>query len=139
MIGWWPVIQRLMARLVSSWNFPFAESVYIQGCIVRLKMSKSKSAFLGSVCGILITIALTSAAFLIDDKYVSGALLWPITLMVYLIGPGPILGYDKHGDPMYEGTPAHLLIFLFGLFIGAVIYSIISYFILRAVSKGRAR
>jgi hypothetical protein len=101
-------------------------------------MSKSKAAFLSSIFGIFITIALTCAAFLLDNKYVFRALLWQVTLMAYLMGPGPILGYDEHGAPRYEGTPLHIVIFLLGLFIGPVIYSIIIYFVLRAVSKRRA-
>jgi hypothetical protein len=128
-----------MESLAVSWNFPFAESFFIDGCIVGPEMSKSKSALLSIVCGIFITIALTCAAFLIDNKYISGALLWQVTLIVYLTGPGTLLGYDEHGSPRYEGTPLHLLILPFGLFMGGVIYSIIIYFILRAVLNRRSR
>jgi len=100
-------------------------------------MSQSKLALVSLACGIFITVALTCAAFLIGDKRISGVLLWQVALIVHLLGPGPLLGYDVQGNPRYEGTPIHMLILPVGLFIGVAIYSTVSYFILRAAFKRR--
>ncbi len=57
----------------------------------------------------------------------SQKLLWQVNIMLWLAGPGPILGYDSNGKPLYEGTPIHMVAGLLGLFLGTVIYSIIFY------------
>jgi hypothetical protein len=59
-------------------------------------------------------------------------------LIVYLLGPGPSLEYDAQDNPMYEGTPVHLLILPGGLFVEVAIHSTISYFILCAAFKRHA-
>ena len=80
-------------------------------------------------------MALARAVFSIGDKRISGVLLWQVALIGYFLGPGPQPGYGAQGYPMYVGTPVHLLAFPGGLFVGAAIYSTISYFILRAAFK----
>ena len=59
-------------------------------------------------------------------------------MIVYLLGPGPSLGYAAQGNTMYEGTPVHLLILPVRLFVGVAIHSTISYFSLRAAFKRHA-
>src|SRR5687767_10141295 len=98
MIDWRPVVRRLTESLVAlscMSRLSGGGSFHLQRLILDLDMCKSKLALLSIVCGIFITAALTGAAFLFDNEYVSGALLWQITLIVYLIGRGPILGYDE--------------------------------------------
>lgn len=82
---------------------------------------------------------LTVAAFSIENKKVSGALMWQAAIPVYLVGPGPLLGYDEQGNPKYEGTPVHVLAGLAGLLLGVPIYSAISYFVLRAGTRSRSK
>jgi hypothetical protein len=99
-------------------------------------MRKSTSILASFVSGISITTALTCAAFLTGNRALSGALLWPVTLIVYLMGPGPLLGYNAEGQPTYEGTPLHLIALPVGLFLEAVIYSVIVYCALRYTPSG---
>jgi hypothetical protein len=77
MIDWWPGIRRLtesLAALSCPWlavggTFHPRKVSLSREYIVGLEMSKSKSAPLSIVCGAFITIALTCAAFLIDNQY----------------------------------------------------------------------
>jgi hypothetical protein len=75
---------------------------------------------------------LTWVALSINNRPLSGVLLWQVVLIAYLLGPGPLLGHDEQGNPMYEGTPVHMLILPVGLFLAVVFYSIVSYLLLRA-------
>ena len=56
--------------------------------------------------------------------------------MLWFVGPGPILGYDSNGKPLYEGTPVHMVAGFAGLFLGVVAYSIFFY-ILRKRAMAR--
>jgi len=67
----------------------------------------------------------------------SRAILWNATLLIYLVGPGPLLGYDAQGNPLYEGTPVHAVAGYFGLALGVPVYSGVSYLILRFVEPRR--
>jgi len=87
--------------------------------------------------GIVIAIALTAIAFSVDNKKISGALLWQDTVLVYLVGPGPVLYTDAQGKPHYEGTPIHLLILPVGFLLSIPIYSAISYLALRLFVRRR--
>ena len=75
-----------------------------------MTISRGNLFLLSVVGGIAIAIVLTAIAFWVDNKKISGALLWQDTLFVYLVGPGPSLGHDAQGNQMYEGTPIHMLI-----------------------------
>jgi hypothetical protein len=57
----------------------------------------------------------------------SQKILWQVNIMHWIVGPGPILGYDSTGNPLYEGTPVHMVAAYFGLFIGVIIYAVIVY------------
>lgn len=80
----------------------------------------------------MITAILTCVGLSIDNRPLSGVLLWQVVLIAYLLGPGPLLGHDEQGNPMYEGTPVHMLILPVGLFLCVVFYSVVSYLVLRA-------
>ena len=56
--------------------------------------------------------------------------------MLYLVGPGPILGY-KNGQPLYEGTPVHELAAYAGIILGLVIYWYLIYFIIKKWHNNR--
>jgi hypothetical protein len=86
-------------------------------------------------CGIIITTGLTYAAFSIDNANMSRILLWQVTLLTKLAGPGPLLGYDDQGNPMYEGTPVHMFAALFGILMGVPIYSTLSFIALSLLAR----
>jgi hypothetical protein len=62
--------------------------------------------------------------------YFSMNILWQAQIMLLLVGPGPILGYDSSGKPLYEGTPVHMVAAYFGLFFGFIIYTAIFYLLI---------
>jgi hypothetical protein len=95
-------------------------------------MSRANLFIFSIIGGAFITIMLTWTAFSIDNKKLSRVLLWQDTIFVYLVGPGPLLGHDSQGNPMYEGTPIHRLILPFGFLLSIPIYSVVSYLVLRA-------
>lgn len=95
-------------------------------------MSRDKLLTYSIIGGIVITIALTWMALSIDNRKVSGVLLWQDTIFVNLVGPGPPLGHDAQGNQMYEGTPIHMLILPVGFLLSIPIYSAVSYLVLRA-------
>ena len=94
-------------------------------------MSRGNLFILSVFGGIVIASALTALAFSVDNKTISGLLLWQDTLFVYLVGPGPPLGHDAHGNQMYEGTPIHMLIVPVGFLLTIPLYSVLSYFFLK--------
>src|SRR6266404_9538110 len=101
-------------------------------------MSRAKLFMFSVIGGIVIAIVLTAIAFSVDNKKVSGALLWQDTLFVYLTGPGPLLFIDEQGKPHYEGTPILLLILPVGFLLSIPIYSVPSYLFLRWLVRGRS-
>jgi len=98
-------------------------------------MSRAKLFTWSVVIGVGVTIALTWTAIEINDRTVSGILLWQDVILGYLVGPGPLLFVDKQGHPVYEGTPIHLLIVPVGFILSIPIYSVIAYLILRAFTS----
>lgn len=62
-------------------------------------------------------------------------ILWQVNVMQKLVGPGPILGYASNGEPLYEGTPVHMLAAYVGLGLGVLIYFLVIYFILIKMIK----
>lgn len=100
-------------------------------------MSRGNLFILSVFGGIVITSALTALALSVNDKTISGLLLWQDTLLFYLVGPGPSLGLDVHGHQMYEGTPIHMLIFPLGFLLANPLYSVPSYFFLKWWSRHR--
>ena len=101
-------------------------------------MSQSKPIILSFLCGVVITAVLTWIAYSIGNDKVTLVLLWYAVIPVYLVGPGPLLGYDEQGNPMHEATPVHLLAWFAGLLLGIPIYSVVSYFALRAITRSRS-
>ena len=93
--------------------------------------SFARLSILSVISGACITIALTWAAFSIDNKKLSHVLLWQDTILMYLAGPGPLLGHDSQGNPKYEGTPVHTVILPVGFLLSIPIYSALSYLVLR--------
>ena len=102
-------------------------------------MSGSKLVSLSLLCGIVITGVVTWIALSIGNEKISTVLLWNVVILVRLAGRGPLLGYDAEGNPMHEGTPVHLLAGVFGLLLGIPIYSVVSYFVLRAITCSKSR
>ena len=102
-------------------------------------MSTLKLIFVSILIGILVTAALTWAAFSIEDERMSRVLLWQLKPMMYLAGPGPLLGYDAQGNPMYEGTPVHIIFGFLGLLLGVPIYSILSFVVLWVLRRSRSK
>jgi hypothetical protein len=96
-------------------------------------MSRAKLFIFSIIGGAFITVTLTWTAFSIDNKRLSHVLLWQDTILVYLVGRGPLLGHDAQGNARYEGTPIHGLILPFGFLLSIPIYSAVSYLVLRAL------
>jgi len=101
-------------------------------------MTQAKLVIVSLFCGIVITVVLTWVAFSIENKNVSRVLLWHAAIPVYLVGPGSLLGHDAQGNPIYEGTPVHMLAGFIGLLLGVPIYSVGSYLVLRAIMRTRS-
>lgn len=59
------------------------------------------------------------------------AILWQVNLMLWLAGPGPVIGYGANGAPLHEGTPVHMVAAFLGLAIGAIVYAALIYFTLK--------
>jgi hypothetical protein len=102
-------------------------------------VSTLKLIFISILIGILTTAALTWAAFSIEDERVSRVLLWQLKPVMYLAGTGPLLGYDAQGNPMYEGTPVHLIFGFLGLLLGVPIYSVLSFAVLWVLRRARSK
>ena len=102
-------------------------------------MSTLKLIFVSTLVGIFITAALTWAAFSIEDDQVSRVLLWQLKPVMYLAGTGPLLGYDAQGNPIYEGTPVHIIFGFLGLLLGVPIYAVISFVVLWSLRRLRMK
>ena len=95
-----------------------------------------KLLLISIACGIVITVVLTATAFSLSIE-AGRVILWQVTLLSILIGPGPLIGHDAQGNPEYEGTPVHMLAFFVGILLGVPIYSLLSYVVLRRLGKRR--
>lgn len=95
-------------------------------------MTKLKKLILAFVA----SIALSCAQFWLAMTF-SKKILWQSHLMLLTVGPGPVLGYDTSGKPMYEATPVHMVAAYFGLILGVVIYAAIFYFLLKRKTSKR--
>ncbi len=102
-------------------------------------MSRSKLVVWSIVCGVIITVALIRASASIGNDRVSRVLLWQAAILVYLVGQGPLLAYDAQGEPIYEGSPVGMLAGFVGLLLGIPIYSVVSYFVPRAITGSRSK
>lgn len=98
-------------------------------------MSVFQRAALSVVCGVVITAALTLAAFSVENDNVSRALMWQASILVHLVGPGPVIGHDQQGNPLHEGTPVHMLAGVVGILLGIPIYSLLTYVALRPFAR----
>ena len=78
------------------------------------------------VTGIVITILCIVLVFLTENRVLARTLFFPATVIKSLMGPGPLLGYDQNGQPMYEGTPLDLFIVIFGVLLCVPFYSLLS-------------
>ena len=78
---------------------------------------------------LLVAVVVSAIQFWVAMRY-SMDLLWQVRFMHYLAGPGPILGY-RNGKPLYEGTPVHIMAAFVGLVLGAVLYWVIGYFVIK--------
>jgi hypothetical protein len=79
------------------------------------------------------SVVLSSIQFWVAIR-VSTAILWQVKLMQYFAGPGPLLEY-KNGQPIYEGTPVHLIAACIGLVMGVIVYWLVGYFIIKWHNK----
>lgn len=79
---------------------------------------------------IFAAILLSAVQFLAAMK-ISFNILWQVNIMQMLVGSGPLLGYDSSGQPMYEGTPVHMVVAYLGLLFGVAIYSTVFYQLLK--------
>lgn len=63
-------------------------------------------------------------------------LFWPVTVLMYLAGPGPLVGPPERN--MHEFTPVHLVAFLLGAGLTCIFYSALVFVLLRIHKKYRA-
>ena len=63
-------------------------------------------------------------------------LLWPASLLTSWI-PGHNIGTAE--DPVYEGTPLHLIVFLGGAVVTFLLYAVAAFIALKAASDVRSR
>lgn len=77
-------------------------------------------------CGVLLAVVTMLAAARLDDPFWSPVLAWPVALVGLLhnavMGPGPLLGHDQRGGPIYEGTPVLFFVFLLGILFSVLVY-----------------
>lgn len=86
----------------------------------------------------LLAAVAVPAIQLLAAVWISTDILWQVRLMQHFAGPGPVLGY-KHGQPVYEGTPVHLVAAVAGLGIGVAVYWLLGWFIIGRWRKPRRR
>jgi hypothetical protein len=101
-------------------------------------MSRARKFFVSVTAGFTIATVFHIAAFSIDNRTILRALLWPDALFLYLIGPGPVLFVDKQGNPQYEGTPILVLILPVGYILSVLIYSTVTFLVLKLFLRRRA-
>jgi hypothetical protein len=90
----------------------------------------------------------TAALFVLPDSFIAiadtphpiaddvvQAVFWPVTVCVYLSGPGHDIG--SPGKPMHEGTPVQTLAAFVGIGLSWTFYSSLVFFILRLRGKRR--
>ena len=95
--------------------------------------------FFSVVAALVITSALSSIGFSLDNQTVARILLWQYAIPAWLVAPGgPLLYVDAQGTPHYEGSPMLLLIFPVGFLLGILIYTVLSYFLIRWFVHRRA-
>ena len=95
-----------------------------------------KSIFIGWLGQILLLVPF----FIFESKPPSGIsniLGWNFLLVRWWTGPQPLLGYDKNGQPMYEGTPADIFFFAFAVLIGLIVYPLIVFLIFSVIDWRR--
>jgi len=100
-------------------------------------MSLGKTLVVSIAGGFIIATLLHVAAFSVENRTITGALLWQDTLFVYLTGPGPVLFVDEQGKPHYEGTPILALIVPVGYIVSMPIYSLLTFVFLKVFAWRR--
>lgn len=81
--------------------------------------------------GIVISSLLTLAGLSSGSRVAFWVLAWHVAFVVKLVGPGPLLGHDAQGNPIHEGTALHSLAALIGMLLGLLLYSLLSFVVLR--------
>ena len=85
---------------------------------------KSRIVLSSIVCGVVLTIVLTAVAFSRNSRVWGCTFVWQACLVQMVI--------HTPENPMREASPIDLLAFVVGIFLGAPIYSTLSYVILRS-------
>ena len=85
--------------------------------------------------GFVIATILHVIGLTVENKTITGVLLWQDTLFVYLTGPGPLLFRDAQGKAHYEGTPILALILPVGYLVSIPIYSFVTFLFLKLVAR----
>ncbi len=88
-----------------------------------------KKTFYKFLVAIVAAVSLSGLQLLAVINF-SQKILWQVNTMLWFVGPGPLLGYDSNGKPLYEGTPVHLVAGIFGLLFGVVVYAVIIYILI---------
>ncbi len=87
------------------------------------------------LCGIALTAILTTVSVSCEfsdncDSKIAATALWQVNLLSKTIPPGPVIGNDTNGQPVYEGSPVFIFILLMGVLAGIPIYTFIIYLVL---------
>lgn len=98
-------------------------------------MSIGNKIILSVIIGWIFAGIITFTALNIENETIVAILLWNVGLFVVLAGKGPLLGYDEQGNPMYEGTPVHIIFAIFGFVSSFLIYPIMVFLILTVINK----
>jgi len=86
-----------------------------------------KSKLKRGVYSLVAAIVLSALQLWVSAK-TSLKVMWQVSLMVP--DKGPVMGYDTSGNPLYEGTPVHLVMAYTGLGLGVVVYAVVVYLLI---------
>jgi glycerol uptake facilitator-like aquaporin len=88
-----------------------------------------------ALIGLMMWVAAVVLAYIFAPGRVSGALLWPATLLAMLTR----YNIGTEGEPFYEATPITWLAFLVGVLLGFPIYTVMTYVLWSRVERATAR